>query len=102
MSFADVEARVNASVFKALTNATAVYTPSVGDPVSFAIVFDAAGAVIDEFGTVAQQPRLSMQPSAFSTLEEGMTLAIRSESYKVRTIAPLDEGGWQRVMLARA
>lgn len=102
MSFADVEARANASVFKTLTNATATYTPAVGDPVSFGVVFDPAGAIIDDFGTVAQQPRFAMQPAAFTALEEGMVLAIRSVDYQVRSVVPLDEGGWQRVTLARA
>lgn len=109
MSFADVEARANASVFKALANALAVFTPDVGEPVEFPVVFDAAGQALDEIGVVTVQPQLQMQPAAFSALEEGMTLAIRADvpdsvgaPYIVRTVAPLDEGGRQRVFLARA
>jgi hypothetical protein len=102
MSFADVEARMNASVFRTLTNASAVYTPAVGDPVTFPVVFDPAGGLVDEFGTIAQMPRFTMQPAELSNLEEGMVLSIRSASYTVRSVVPLDEGGWQRVTLARA
>ena len=110
MSFADIEARANAKVFSTLANALATYTPGVGSSVEFPVVFDAAGAVVDDFGTVAQQPRFTMQPSAFSTLEEGMALAIRKNdaaqtnqgAYVVRSVLPLDEGGWQRVTLARS
>lgn len=102
MSFETIEARANASVFKTLTNARAFYTPVVGDPVSFPIVFDPAGGLVDEFGIVAQIPRFTMQPAEFSTLEEGMAVSIRSVGYVVRSVVPLDEGGWQRVTLAKA
>ena len=110
MSFADLEARTNASVYKALANALAVYTPAVGQPTEFPVVFDPASGFVDEFGAVTQMPRLTMQPVAFSTLEEGMALALRKSNvaqtalgnYTVRSVVPLDEGGWQRVTLARA
>ena len=102
MSFAAIEARASSSIFKLLANAEATYTPGVGDSVVFPVVFDSAGAVIDEFGTVAQMPRFTMQPSAFSSIAEGMALTLRGSPYKVRSVVPLDEGGWQRVTLAQA
>lgn len=110
MSFADVEARANASVFKALANALAVHTPGVGSPVEFAAVFDPAGGIVDEHGLVTQVPQLTMQPAAYSALSEGMALAIRQNNaaqtalgnYLVRSVVPLSEGGWQRVTLARS
>lgn len=106
MSFADVEARTNASVFKALVNAIATYTPDVGDPVSFDIVFDKAG-VVDPLGIATGQPLFQMPSAAFAALEEGMRLMIRSKvagasdvGYQVRSVLPLDEGLRQRVTLA--
>ena len=109
MSFAAAETRTNASVFKHLANALAVHTPGVGSPVEFAAVFDPAGGIVDEFGVVSQVPQLTMQPAAFSTLEDGMALVIRKNdaaqtpigSYTVRSVVPLAEGGFQRVTLAR-
>ena len=98
MSFADQEARVNASVFARLTNADA--TPPVGDP--FPVVFDSAQAYIDDNGVQTLKPVLHMQPSALLTLEQGMQLTIASQPYLVRSIEPLAEGGLQRVVLARA
>lgn len=110
MSFAEAEARVNTSVFKTLRNAFAVYTPGVGSPVEFPVVFDPAGGVVDEYGVVAQVPQFTMQPASFSALEEGMALALRKNdaaetpigTYLVRSVVPLSEGGWQRVSLARS
>jgi hypothetical protein len=99
MSFDTVEARANASVFKTLANAQATYTAG---GITFPIVFDQAGGLVDEFGVATQQPSFTMQPAALSTLEEGMVLAIRSGNYQVRSVVPLNEGGWQRVTLARA
>lgn len=109
MSFADVETRMNASVYKSLKNALATFTPGVGDPTVFPVVFDAAGGLIDEFGVSTTQPMLTMEPAAFSTLEEGMSLSIAKNdklatpvgNFKVRSVVPLDEGGWQRAMLVR-
>lgn len=109
MSFADIESRMNASVYKSLKNASATYTPGIGSPTTFPIVFDAAGGFVDGLGVSTQQPYFSMEPAAFSTLEEGMALTIAKNdklatpvgSFKVRSVVPLDEGGWQRVMLTR-
>ena len=101
MSFDAIEARANAAVFRKLANAEATYIPQGGDPLTFPVVFDAAGGVVDEYGTVAQMPRFTMQPASFSTLEEGMVLTVRGSPYAVRSVVPLDEGGWQRVMLAK-
>lgn len=109
MSFADVEARANASIFAKLANARAVFTPNVGDPVDFPIVFDAAGGLVDPNGVVTEAPHFLMQPSVLPGLAQDVVLAIRADvpdsvpaNYKVRTVAPLDEGGRQRVILSRA
>lgn len=99
---------MNASVYKSLKNANATFTPGVGAPTTFPVVFDAAGGVIDEFGVSTTQPMLTMQPAEFSTLEEGMELSIAKNdqaatpvgNFRVRSVVPLDEGGWQRVTLA--
>ncbi|HOF29441.1 MAG TPA: hypothetical protein PK441_01235 [Burkholderiaceae bacterium] len=101
MSFEAIEAQVNAAVFGALTNATATYTPGVGDPVVFPVVFDPAGSVINEFGLVTQQPSFTMQPAAFAALATNMVVSLRGVDYAVRSVLPLDEGGWQRVQLAK-
>jgi hypothetical protein len=110
MSFADVEARVNASIFAKLANARATYTPAgPALPVEFPVVFDAAGGLVDEVGVVTQAPHFTMAPAALSNMEEGMALSIRADitgapsaAYVVRQVIPLDEGGRQRVVLSRA
>lgn len=102
MAFDAVEARVNASVYKTLTNARATYTPAVGDPVEFPVVFDPAGSVVNEYGVVTQQPMFTMQPAEFVALAPDMALVLRGTTYTVRSVLPLDEGGWQRVQLAKA
>ncbi len=101
MSFDAIEAQVNATVFAALTNATATYTPAVGDPVAFPVVFDPAGSVVNEYNVVTQHPSFTMQPAAFGGLATNMVVSLRGTDYTVRSVLPLDEGGWQRVQLAK-
>lgn len=96
--FDAVEARANASIFKLLANATA--TPPLGDP--FGIVFDPAGSVVNDIGVVEQRPMFEAPTTAVATLEEGMQVTIRSATYLVRQVLPLDEGLRQRVILAEA
>lgn len=99
MSFDVIEARATASVFKTLANAQATYTAG---GVTFPVVFDQAGGLVDEFGVATQQPSFTMQPASFSSLAEGMALVVRGVNFSVRSVVPLNEGGWQRVTLARA
>lgn len=101
MSFAAIEARATASIFKVLANAEAIYTPEEGEPIIFPIVFDAAMGVIDDLGVQTLAPSFDMQPAAFAGLEEGLILSIRGNSYRVRSVTPLAEGGYQRVALAK-
>lgn len=101
MSFAAIEARATAGVFRRLANAQATYTPPVGPAVTFAVVFDAAMGVVDEFGAQTVQPTLLMQPSACPQLATDAALQIAGVSYRVRTLTPQAEGGMQRAMLAR-
>lgn len=98
MSFADVEARVNASVFKKLANAVA--TPAIGSP--FDIVFDAAGSVVDDLGVVVQTPMFEVPTVAVASLSDGSDLTIGGAPYRVRQKLPLDEGLRTRVILAEA
>lgn len=111
MSFADVEARTNASVFRALVNAIAVYTPTPpAEPVAVDVVFDKAGGYIEGMGgVVTQAPMLQIPAASLLTPEEGMRLSIRYDTagaaameYLVRSVETLDEGLRRRVVLARA
>lgn len=98
MGFEALEAKVNAAVFGKLANAIA--TPLVGDP--FPIVFDAAqGFISDQTGEIQREPSFTMRPGAASVVAD-QPLTINATSYVVRSVVPLDEGGWQRVNLARA
>lgn len=98
MDFSALEARVNAQVFRTFENARAVFGPGPND--SFGIVLDRAGGITDESGVVTQQPSFTVQPSAYAIVE-GLPLTIDGVAYTVRAKVPLDEGGWQRVILAR-
>jgi hypothetical protein len=106
--FADLEARVNASVFRHMTNATASFTPAGGgDSVDdVEVVFDAARAMEDELGVVSLRPVLQLPPGAVPGLATGYTAdlvgAFGTGSYKVRQVLPIAEGGWQTVVLAGA
>jgi hypothetical protein len=110
MSFADVEARANASIFAKLVNALATYTPAPpAAPIEASVVFDPAGGLIDELGVVTQAPMFQIPATSNLTPEDGMALSIRLDKtgaadvdYLVRSVVTLDEGGRRRVVLARA
>lgn len=106
--FAALETRVNAAVFSKLTNATADFTPAIGSPVpGVEVVFDAARATEDEeTGVIIQRPELSMPPGSVPGLAVDDTLSISGAfgagSYVVRRVLPVAEGGWLKLVLAKA
>lgn len=110
MSFATLEARTTAAVFKLLANATATFPPVGGaDPVVADVVFDAALGTIDDNGIQTLQPSLMAKAEVAALAAEGMTLtldaaplSIAAVPYKVRAIIPQAEGAMSRVILARA
>jgi len=111
VSFADIEARATAAVFRRLVNAaasfahTGVMTPVVGN-----VVFDPALAHVDDYGVVSNRPALMMTPDVAPLTAEGDTVTLTRldaaatvlGSYKVRSVLPQAEGGMQRVTLAQA
>lgn len=112
MSFADVEAKVTTSVFSRLVNAEASFLHAGGDPDPVVVrgVFDAAAGVVDEFGAIAGRPVLQLPASAAPLAAEGDAVTITSlaqgaavlGTYTVRAVLPQAEGGWRRVVLAKA
>ncbi len=108
MSFADIEARVTAAVFRQLVNATATI-PTEGDPVVASVVFDAALGTIDDLGVQTLQPSFMATADVAVLMHEGDTitmdappLSINAASYLVRGVVPQAEGAMSRVILARA
>jgi hypothetical protein len=111
VSFADIEARATAAVFGRLVNAQAsfLHTGEV-DPVVGNVVFDAAMAVVDDYGVVTKRPALLMTADVAPLTAQGdavtlISLAATSSpfgSYVVRSVLPQAEGGMQRVDLAKA
>ncbi len=95
--FDSVEARVNASVFKALANATASW--SGVDAIN--VVFDPSGAFVDDVGVLTYQPMFEAPSTSLGALSEGVDIVVRGENYRVRQVQPLDEGLRTRVVLAR-
>lgn len=110
MSFADIEQRATAAVFKTLTNATATFPPvDDADPVVADVVFDAALGTIDDLGIQTLQPSFMAKAEVAVLAAEGMTLtldaaplSIVAAPYKVRAVIPQAEGAMSRVILARA
>lgn len=105
MSFADIEVRATASVFKGLSNALATFASQV-DPVP--VVFDAAAGRVDDIGIETLGPSLTMIPDQAPLIAEGSDLTISAPAlqimdapYRIRGIEPLAEGGFQRVNLVR-
>jgi hypothetical protein len=110
VTFADIEARATAAVFRRVVNAqasflhTGVLTPVVGN-----VVFDPALAHVDDYGTVSNRPALMMTPDVAPLTAEGdaVTLTSLADSgavlgtYTVRAVLPQAEGGMQRVTLAK-
>lgn len=110
MSFADVEARTTASVFARLANVQASFVHAgESEPVVVTGVFDAAAAVVDEFGAVAGRPVLQLRAGVAPLAAEGDAVTITSlaqgsaalGAYTVRAVLPQAEGGWRRVVLAK-
>jgi hypothetical protein len=111
MSFADIEARATAAVFRRLVNAEASFVhTAVPDPVVGNVVFDPAMAHVDEFGVVVNRPGFMMTPDVAPLTAEGDTVTLTRlddaatalGAYRVRTVQPQAEGGMQRVTLAPA
>lgn len=94
--FDAIEARANASVFKALANARALIGGS-----SVAIVFDPARAYANDLGVVTQQPEFEAPFADVQAVAEGTVLTINAASYRVRQVLQLDEGLRARVVLAK-
>jgi len=111
VTFADIEARATAAVFRRLVNAqasfvhTGILVPVVGN-----VVFDPALAHVDDYGVVTNRPALMMTPDVAPLTAEGDTVTLgRLDQaatalgvYKVRSVLLQAEGGMQRVTLAKA
>lgn len=110
MSFADLEVRATAAVFKRLVNATVTFPPVAdADPVVADVVFDAALGTIDDNGIQTLQPSFMATAEVASLAAADMTLtldaaplSIVAAPYKVRAVIPQAEGAMSRVILARA
>lgn len=111
MSFAAAEARANAAVFRRLANAQAAFAHAGGGTAQCNVVFDPARAdVTADSGVLVTRPVLMMQPDAAPLAAEADTVVLTRldaaatplGSYVVRSVAPLAEGGMQRLVLAQA
>ncbi len=110
MSFADIEARATAAVFRRFPNAVASITHAgVPTPVQANVVFDAALGMVDEYGVIVNRPAMLMTPDVAPLTAEGDSLMLTRldaastalGTYKVRGVVPLAEGGMRRVALVK-
>ena len=109
MSFAHIEARATAAIFRRFPNAQASFVHAGPVTVVGHVVFDPAYAVVDEFDVVVNQPVLLKTPDVAPLTAEGdlITLTRLDDAstalgtYKVRAVLPVAEGGYQRVTLAK-
>lgn len=113
MTFADIEARATAAIFRRVVNAQASFTHAgVPTPVVCDVVFDSARTVVDEaLGVVTNRPEVTMTPDAAPLTAEGDTVVLTHTvsdtvvplgTFKVRSVLPVAEGGMQHVALAKA
>ncbi len=97
MGFLDLLEGVDRSVRSELDGRSVIYTPSVGDPVTVAGIFDAAYEMIDvgRAGVSGYGPAVFLRLSELSSdpSEDNAQVTVEGTDYKFREVKPDGLGG---------